>query len=91
LKARFNRVQPNNLYYFRDNTGNEIDLLLDNGDTIVPVEIKSGETISSDFFKNLHFYTKLNSKKVKNTFLIYAGKLSYKEGNCHITAFNKIN
>jgi len=90
LKARFNRAMTNNLYYFSDNTGNEIDLLLERGNTIVPVEIKSGETIVSDFFKNLNFYLRLNSKKVKKTLLIYTGKLSYKEGACHIIGFNDL-
>ena len=50
LKIRFNRIQTNNLYYFRDNVGNEVDILIDQGSTIVPVEIKSGQTINDDFF-----------------------------------------
>lgn len=90
LKSRFNKVLPNNLYYFRDNAGHEIDLILDSGDRIIPIEIKSSETISSDFFKNLSFYSKLNSKQVKKTLLIYAGKLSYKEKKCQILGVNQL-
>jgi len=91
LKHRLNKVLPNNLYYFRDNTGNEIDLLLDEGSTIIPVEIKSAETVSSEFFKNLHYYSKLNKKRTRKTYLIYAGNLSYKEKNCHILSFRNLD
>ncbi len=91
LKNRFNRVKTNNLYYFRDNTGHEIDLLLDYGDKIIPIEIKSGETISDDFFKNLEFYERLNKRGVGKTFLIYAGKRSWQEKNCHIISFHDLN
>lgn len=90
LKNRFNRVLPNNLYYFRDNTGNEIDLLLDQGDEIIPVEIKSGETISGDFFRNLHYYAKLNSGRTRKSYLVYAGTVSYKEKNCCVTSFRDL-
>ena len=53
LKTRFNKAKTNNLYFWRDNIGNEIDLLLDKGLTITPIEIKSGQTVTSDYFKGI--------------------------------------
>jgi Holliday junction resolvase-like predicted endonuclease len=39
------------IYFWRDNTGNEIDMLIDQGDALHAVEIKSGTTIQQrDFF-----------------------------------------
>ncbi|MCX6558898.1 MAG: ATP-binding protein [Candidatus Aminicenantes bacterium] len=53
LKARYNRGLESNLYFWRDNIGEEIDLLIDEGTVVRPVEIKSGETVSEDYFRGL--------------------------------------
>jgi predicted AAA+ superfamily ATPase len=42
LKYRYHRGERSNLYFWRDGKGNEVDLLVENGPDIVPVEIKSG-------------------------------------------------
>ena len=39
LKGRFNRGLPSNLFFWRDSTGNEVDVLLEQGDRITPGEI----------------------------------------------------
>ncbi|NDE74058.1 MAG: ATP-binding protein, partial [Betaproteobacteria bacterium] len=49
LKQRFNQGLPSNLYFWRNNTGDEVDLLIEQGDFLVPVEIKSGQTFNADF------------------------------------------
>lgn len=61
LKARFNRGKPDNLFYFRDQTGNEVDLILETGKGPVPIEIKSARTVSSQFFKGLKYFKKLEA------------------------------
>jgi predicted AAA+ superfamily ATPase len=56
LKYRYNRVLPDNIYFFRDSKGNEIDLLMLSGGFPLPVEIKSGQTLNPDYFKGFaHF------------------------------------
>ena len=77
LKTRFNRIQDNNLYYFRDNIGNEVDLLLDSGDNVIPVEIKAGTTFSEDMLKGLNYYSKMNKDLAHRPILIYGGKESF--------------
>ena len=54
LKHRLNRVQHPNLSFFRDSKGLECDLLYETGDGIVAIEIKSAETIASDYFSSLN-------------------------------------
>jgi predicted AAA+ superfamily ATPase len=44
VKSRFNRALGNNLYFWRDNVGHEIDVIIDHGTSLYPVEIKSGQT-----------------------------------------------
>ena len=52
LKQRFNKVQDNNLFYFQDSVGNEVDMVLDYGSYQNIVEIKSSETITKTHFKS---------------------------------------
>jgi len=56
LKCRLNRGKRSNLYFWRDGKGNEVDLLIEAGPDVMPVEIKAGATISRDFFKGLHSF-----------------------------------
>lgn len=60
LKQRLNRGLRDNLYYFRDRTGNEVDLILETGLGPVPVEIKSSKTVSRHFFKGLDYFKGLS-------------------------------
>lgn len=61
-------------YYWRDNTGNEIDLLIEDGARLYPVEIKSGRTIQQDFFKNLDFFHKISGNPPEFGWVIYGGQ-----------------
>ncbi len=72
LKQKLNRVEPPDLYYFRDNVGNEVDLLEEEGHRIRTYEIKLSQTLSPSVFKGLDFYRKLNPDNHRS-FLIYGG------------------
>lgn len=71
LKNRTNAGLDINLFYWRDKTGHEIDLIIDNGKTLLPIEIKSGMTISKDYFKNIDYWTNLSGSK--KAFILYTG------------------
>jgi len=69
LKDRYNRVKNNNLYFFRDNVGNEVDLILDYGHHLYSTEIKSSATFNYDFLKGLNHYKNIvQEKKLKAIF-----------------------
>jgi predicted AAA+ superfamily ATPase len=53
VKYRCNRALAPQLYYWRDNSGHEIDLLVERGERLMPVEIKSGQTVAGDWFDTL--------------------------------------
>jgi hypothetical protein len=81
LKNRFNMGMKNNLYYFRDSNGNEVDVIIDNGKELIAVEIKSAKTIATDFFKGLDYWRKISNHH--KTVLIYTGvdEFKYSNGN----------
>jgi uncharacterized protein len=74
LKRRYNQGLEPNLYYFRDKTGNEIDLLLDTNKGLIPIEIKSGQTINADYFKGLKYSQKVFTNKLLRSYIVYAGQ-----------------
>jgi predicted AAA+ superfamily ATPase len=61
------------MYYLRDSNNNEIDLILDHGSKILPIEIKSGQTINGEFFKGLEYWRKLTGQSDSPAVLIYGG------------------
>jgi len=79
LKNRFNRGKTNNLFFWRDNVGTEIDLLIDNSESLIPVEIKSGQTITDAYFKSLTTWCKISG--IEKGFVIYAGNQTQKRSN----------
>ncbi len=89
LKARFNSGKTDNLFYFRDNTGNEVDLICDHGNRLVPVEIKSGQTVSQDFFKGLKFFSKLTGT-IHKSGLVYGGDKSYERQGTRVTSWRDL-
>jgi len=79
IKHRFNQGKPRNLYFWRDNTGNEIDVILEGATTSVPVEIKSGKTITSLFLKGVSHWQKLSGRE--GGFIVYDGDSTQKRSN----------
>ncbi len=79
VKNRTNKALPINLYYWRDKAGHEIDLIIDNEEVLLPIEIKSGKTINTDFFKNLDYFKKITG--FQNSLLVYNGELAQKRSN----------
>lgn len=72
IKSRFNNALNSNLFFWRDNTGHEIDLLIENPGSLYPVEIKYGQTITQEFFKGLFFWQKI-SDSLPGT-VVYGGE-----------------
>ncbi len=90
LKARYNAVKGNNLYFFRDSTGHEVDCLLDQGSYCVPIEIKSSQTINENFFANLKFYNGLQQNAAK-PILIYGGDESYVRESAEVVSYRELH
>lgn len=71
VKKRTNAGRPINLYYWRDKTGHEIDIIIDNAGDLIPIEIKSGKTVSTEFFKNILYWKTLS--EAPKGYVVYGG------------------
>ncbi|MCC5842799.1 MAG: ATP-binding protein [Verrucomicrobia bacterium] len=72
-KYRIHRGREPRLYFYRDSTGNEVDVLYPSGPDWLPVEIKSGQTISSDAFKGLNVFQSVRPDAGPPGLLVYGG------------------
>lgn len=62
------------LYHFRTESGNEVDIVLESGDgRVVGIECKSGIRLSSDAFKGLKALKELTGKKFHRGIVLYMG------------------
>ncbi|MCF6239092.1 MAG: ATP-binding protein [Candidatus Marinimicrobia bacterium] len=73
IKGRCNRGLRSNLFFWRDSSGNEVDVLAEQGEQLVPVEIKAGRTISVDYFSALNKWSSLAGVVAGPASLVYAG------------------
>jgi predicted AAA+ superfamily ATPase len=72
-KYRYNRGLQPRLYFWRDKVGQEIDCIIEQGETLIPVEIKASQTPSSNFFNNITAWNELAHAKPSNAFVVYGG------------------
>jgi predicted AAA+ superfamily ATPase len=90
LKTRFNSAKTNNLCFWRDNVGNEVDLVLDNGLSISPIEIKSGQTVTPEYFKGLLYWNKLT--QIEGGIVVYGGNITQKRSNgISVVPYHSVN
>ena len=68
-------IEPR-LAFWRDHRGNEIDLVVNTPGGPVPVEIKSGATVASSFFKGLRYWRAI-APDPRRGVLVYGGEESY--------------
>jgi len=74
MKIRFNAGKKSNLYFWQSKDKKEIDILADQGDVLLPFEVKSSKTRLPNLFQNLHYWKKLNNITDSNILnVIYGG------------------
>ncbi|MGB5097939.1 MAG: ATP-binding protein [Porticoccaceae bacterium] len=91
LKARYNAGETSNLYFWRDRSGNEVDLLIDHGTHLSALEIKSGQTINQDYFKGLEFWQKLAGDTAGKVWLVYGGDSRQIRSDITVLPWHEIN
>jgi predicted AAA+ superfamily ATPase len=78
LKKRYNEGKPSNLFFYRDKSQREIDIVQEFAHQCKAYEIKSAQTFNRDFFNNLHYLKQLLGDSLISTQVIYDGKSELK-------------
>lgn len=81
IKNFYNRRREPDMFFWRDSTGNEVDLLIPRGSELLPIGIKSGRTFNDILIKELMFWRRLTDRQNHPGVLIYGGdkRLEFKE------------
>ena len=83
LKHRFNRGLNPNLSFYRDSSGLECDILYETGAGLTAVEVKSGSTVASDYFRALHRVAGI-VPRVTAKALVYGGSERQSRSDCEV-------
>ncbi len=76
-KKRLNAGLPIDLFFWRDNTGNEVDLIVENEKGLQPIEIKSGSTYASDWSQGLKKWQSLAQNSSLEPAILYGGESNF--------------
>lgn len=91
IKNTWNKGKALSFYFWRDSAGNEIDLLIEEGQKLKIAEVKSSKTIKQDFFKGLTYFEKLAQKYTIEKYVIYGGDESRNQFNTSVLSWDKID
>lgn len=85
-----NGLKPN-LFHYREARGPEIDLLIEQGQHITAVEIKSGATVTTDFLKNLEYFQNrmltIDNPRSVYRIVVFGGEESQNRSNAQVLSW----
>ncbi len=81
FKSFAHRGEAPPLFFWRDRTGHEVDIVIDAGRKLIPLEIKSGQTVVASFFDGLRYFCALGPPASKTGVLVHGGEVTYERQN----------
>jgi predicted AAA+ superfamily ATPase len=90
LKHRFNVGMRSNLFFWRDNVGTEIDVLVEDANGLFPIEIKSGATYREEFLTGLQRFLHYAGPRASGAGLVYAGDESYVRSGVSVRSWKDV-
>lgn len=78
VKQMHHQNNPEDLWFWRDTHGNEIDLIVDKGDQMDIIEFKASQTIKTQMFDGLIKFEEISQIKNINKSIVYGGNSSQK-------------
>lgn len=91
FKRKLNEGEQPNMFFWRDKLGREIDCLIDTGTKRIPIEIKSGQTVTDEYFKDIMYYNKLSKGDPKDAYVVYAGDQNQKRNAANLISWKALN
>jgi predicted AAA+ superfamily ATPase len=87
-KWAWNHRRPEQVHFWRDNHGVEIDLVVERGVALAAVECKAGQTLASDWFGPLKSFAELSG--ARRAFLVYGGAAGASRGGVEIVPWRQL-
>jgi uncharacterized protein len=90
LKHEHNAGRRPELWFWRDNMGHEVDLLLPAGGKLQPVEIKSGQTYAADWPDAALRWRRLAGERALPPIVVYGGNASFERAGCRVVSWRQL-
>ncbi|MBU0678859.1 MAG: ATP-binding protein [Verrucomicrobia bacterium] len=74
MKGQYHRGLRPTAYFWRDHSGHEVDLLIEEASGIKAIEIKSAETLNADLFTGLRWFAEQAELSPEDCTLVYGGE-----------------
>jgi predicted AAA+ superfamily ATPase len=75
------------LYFWRDSTGNEVDVVFETSDGLQAIEIKSGSTFAPDWIKGLNKWQSIAGVSKRQPQIIYGSATGYERESCQVVGW----
>ena len=89
-KKRLNTGLPIDLFFWRDNTGNEVDLIIENEKGLQPIDIKSGSTYASDWSQGLKKWQALAKNSSLEPAILYGGESNFERESLQVWGWRDV-
>ncbi len=89
MKARLNRGERPNLHFWRDSNGTEVDVIVEQASKLMPVEIKSGRTVTPNSFAGLEKWSTLAGDSAVTPTLVHGGEESFRHKGVKVVGWKE--
>ena len=74
LKHFYSQGKDSPLHFFRDKTGHEVDVIIEQARKLIAIEIKAGATFNMEWLNGLKYFKKIEKDDVIGSHVVYGGK-----------------
>jgi uncharacterized protein len=89
IKSQLNTGVDPSIYFWQDKLGREIDCIVENGPVVIPIEIKSGKTVTDDYFKNILYWSNLSKYPAEKALIVYGGNTAQLRSTGHVLGWQE--
>ena len=92
-KYLLNQGREARIYFYRDRSQREVDLIWQCGRDLIPIEIKYGQTYHKAFAKNIEYFRDIAKQQVPRAYIVYGGEsgANSEETFCRLLNFREIS
>ncbi len=90
MKFYQNQGREPRMFFYRDSNGNEVDIVLQHGNALIPIEVKSGMTVSDSFFTGIERFRKA-VPEAAGGILVHGGEGVYTRCGVQVTGIAGLN
>jgi predicted AAA+ superfamily ATPase len=90
LKEELNRGRDPRLFFYRDSHGNEVDLVIQQENQLLPIEIKASQTWHSSFLKGIDYFRNVLGERSETGIVVYGGQTNRSTEQYRLRSYAKL-